>query len=107
MVGRALIDMGFNVIPVHPKRETVWGLPAYPTVNDIPVPVDMVDLFRAPQFCPDHAREALRMDPRPKIFWMQSGIVSPEARDILTESGIHVVEDHCTKVELQALGINR
>ena len=107
MVGRTLIDMGFNVIPVHPKRETVWGLPAYPTVNDIPVPVDMVDLFRAAQFCPDHAREALRMDPRPKIFWMQSGITSPEARNILTGSGIHVVEDHCTKVELQALGITR
>lgn len=107
MVGRALIDMGFTVIPVHPKRSDVWGLATYPSLGDIPAPVDLVDVFRAPQFCPDHARETLALDPLPKIFWMQSGIVSPEAREILAGSGITVVEDHCTKVEMQALGIRR
>lgn len=105
MVGRALIDMGFTVIPVHPKRTDVWGLATYPALGDIPVPVDLVDVFRAPQFCPDHARETLALEPRPKVFWMQSGIVSPEARDILAGSGITVVEDHCTKVEMQAMEI--
>ncbi|WP_207259588.1 CoA-binding protein [Desulfovibrio sp. Huiquan2017] len=105
MVGRALIDMGFTVIPVHPKRTDVWGLATYPTLGDIPVPVDLVDVFRAPQFCPDHARETLALEPRPKVFWMQSGIVSPEARNILAGSGITVVEDHCTQVEMRAMGI--
>lgn len=107
MVGRALIDMGYEVIPVHPKRTDVWGLPTYPTLADIPVEVDLVDLFRAAQFCPDHAREVLNMDPLPKVFWMQSGIASPEARAILDGSGIAVVEDRCTKVEFQAMGISR
>lgn len=106
MVGRALIDMGFTVIPVHPKRSDVWGLPTYPTLGDIPVPVDLVDLFRAAQFCPDHAREVLAMDPLPKIFWMQSGITSPVAKELLAGSGIVVVEDRCTKVEMQAMGIH-
>ncbi|WP_319543815.1 CoA-binding protein [uncultured Pseudodesulfovibrio sp.] len=106
-VGRTMIDMGFDIIPVHPKRPDVWGLKTYQSVSDIPVPVDVVDLFRAPQFCPDHAREVLTMSPLPKIFWMQSGVVSPEARAILEGSGIVVVEDRCLKVELQVLGITR
>ncbi|MBG0790141.1 MAG: CoA-binding protein [Desulfovibrionaceae bacterium] len=104
-VGRALIDMGFTVIPVHPKRRDVWGLTTYPSVTDIPVPVDLVDVFRAPQFCPDHAREVLEMNPLPKVFWMQEGIASPEARAILAESGVTVVEDRCTKVEFLAMGV--
>jgi hypothetical protein len=107
MVGRALIEMGFTVIPVHPKRSDVWGLPTYSALGDIPMQVDMVDLFRAPQFCPAHAREVLAMTPLPKIFWMQSGISSPEAREILAGSGITVVEDRCSKVEMQAMGIHR
>ncbi|WP_272701316.1 CoA-binding protein [Desulfovibrio sp. Fe33] len=107
MVGRALIEMGFTVIPVHPKRSDVWGLPTYASLGDIPTPVDMVDLFRSPQFCPEHAREVLAMSPLPRIFWMQSGITSPEAREILSGSGITVVEDRCSKVEMQAMGIRR
>lgn len=107
MVGRALIEMGFEVIPVHPKRTNVWGLITYKSVTDIPVPVDLVDVFRAPQFCPAHAREVLTMDQLPKVFWMQSGISSPEARAILEEKNITVVEDRCTKVEFQAMGISR
>ncbi|WP_316900235.1 CoA-binding protein [Pseudodesulfovibrio indicus] len=107
MVGRALIDMGYEVIPVHPKRSDVWGLTTYPTLADIPEPVDLVDIFRAPQFCADHAYEVLDMNPLPRVFWMQSGITSPEARQILARSPITVVENRCTKVEFQAMGISR
>ena len=107
MVGRALMDMGFDVIPVHPKRENIWGLTTYKSVTDIPEPVDMVDLFRAAEFCPDHAHEVLTLNPLPKIFWMQQGIRSPEVHTLLAGSGIAVVEDRCTKVEFQAMGINR
>ncbi|WP_243546062.1 CoA-binding protein [Pseudodesulfovibrio tunisiensis] len=106
-VGREMIEMGFNVIPVHPVRENVWGLKAYKCVTDIPEPVDVVDLFRNAQFCPDHAREVLRMNPLPRLFWMQENIYSPEAREILKKSGIIVIEDRCLKVELQQLGIAR
>jgi len=102
-VGRYLLAAGFRVIPVHPKRETVWGLKAYQRLEDIPEPVDVVDLFRAAEACPEHARETLRLAVRPRCFWMQSGIVSAEATEILRDSGVRVVEDRCLKVEHQRL----
>jgi len=98
-VGRYLIEAGFRVIPVHPKRTEVWGLKAYPTLGDIPEPVDLVDLFRAAEACPAHAGEFLRLAPLPRCFWMQSGIVSAEARAILAGRPVLVVEDRCLMVE--------
>ncbi|MDQ7835929.1 MAG: CoA-binding protein [Humidesulfovibrio sp.] len=98
-VGRYLLEAGFRVIPVHPKRAEVWGLKAYPTINDIPEPVDLVDLFRAADFCPAHAEEFLRLSPLPKCFWMQSGIVSQQARAILSGHPVLVVEDRCLMVD--------
>lgn len=99
-VGRFLIERGYTVFPVHPVRKSVWGLAAYPTLADIGEPVDIVDLFRAAEFCPAHARETLALPQRPQIFWMQLGIESGEARDLLAGSGIHVVENACLMVEL-------
>lgn len=98
-VGRYLMDAGFTVIPVHPKRTSVWGLAAYPTLADVPHPVDLVDLFRAPEYCPDHARETLALAERPRGFWMQSGIISAEARSLLRGTGMVVVEDRCLMVD--------
>lgn len=98
-IGRYLIHAGFTVIPVHPKRKDVWGLTTYPTLADIPIPLDLVNLFRKAAFCPDHAHETLNMNQLPKGFWMQSGIVSPEARAILKTAPIIVVEDRCTMVD--------
>lgn len=102
-VGRYLIETGFRVIPVHPKRENVWGLKTYPSILDIPEKIDLVDLFRAAQFCPDHAEEILKLEELPKVFWMQSGIASPEARQILSEKPVTVIEDRCLMIEHQRL----
>lgn len=98
-VGRYLIRAGYTIIPVHPVRKEVWGLPAFAGLGDIQGQVDIVNLFRAPQYCPEHAREVLAMRHKPKAFWMQMGITSPEAAQILEGSGILVVQDKCTKVE--------
>jgi len=98
-VGRYLIDAGFTVLPVHPKRSSVWGLAAYPSLADVPQEIDMVNLFRAPDYCPKHAQEMLCLASRPRSFWMQSGIVSPDARAVLQGSGTFVVEDRCLMVE--------
>ena len=98
-VGRYLIEAVYTVIPVHPKRKTVWGLPACVSLADISVPVDVVDVFRAPGYCAAHAREALLLSPRPRLFWMQLGITSSEASALLAEQGIGVVEDACLMVE--------
>ena len=105
--GRAMIHMGFDIIPVHPARSDVWGLTTYKSVADIPGSVNVVDLFRNAKFCPDHAREVLTMDPLPKIFWMQEGISSAEAREILADSTVTVIEDRCLMVELKRFGITR
>ncbi len=102
-VGRYLIQAGYNVIPVHPKRKGVWGLETYSSLTEIPGHVDIVDVFRAPEFCPDHAREVLNMAELPLAFWMQLGITSQEAGDILQPASITVIQDKCIKVEHERL----
>ncbi|WP_374281126.1 CoA-binding protein [Desulfovibrio sp.] len=98
-VGRYLLEQGYRVVPVHPVRKTVWGLPAFATIAELPEPVDIINLFRAPEYCPGHAQEVLDLGWKPKVFWMQLGIRSPEARQALAETGITVVEDSCIMVE--------
>ena len=102
-VGRYLIEKGFTVYPVHPVRKDVWGLPTFARLIDIPQPVDIVNLFRASEHCSAHAQETLELAGTPKIFWMQSGIFSFEARTILSGSPILVVEDLCLMVEHRRL----
>lgn len=98
-VGRYLIRAGYRVVPVHPARETVWGLQAFPTLADVPHPIDIVDVFRAPAHCPDHARECSALTPRPDMFWMQRGITHPEVEAVLAGSGTSVIQDRCLMVE--------
>lgn len=102
-VGRYLIAAGYEVIPVHPKRKDVWGLKTYSRLADVPVPIDLVNLFRAAQYCPEHALEVLALPVRPKAFWMQLGIRSPQARELLEPAGILVIEDSCSMVEHRRL----
>lgn len=99
MVGLYLIDAGFKVIPVHPKRQNVWGLETYKSILDIPEAVDLIDLFRASQFCPDHAKECMQLKKLPKVFWMQEGIFSPQSRELLFDEDITVIEDRCLMVD--------
>lgn len=102
-VGLYLLEAGYDVIPIHPARTGVWGLPTFKTLADVPRPVDLVDVFRAPQYCLDHAREAAVLTPRPLCFWMQSGITSLDAAQFLHDAGITVVQDACAMVEHQRL----
>ncbi len=105
-VGRYLLEAGYALAPVHPARKEVWGLPASASLADLPargIAPDIVCLFRAPDYCPDHARETLALPSPPLLFWMQEGIRSPEAGAILAGSGIRIVEDLCLKTEHQRL----
>lgn len=103
MVGRYLMEVGYNVIPVHPMRKQVWGLPTYTCLADVPEPIDIVNLFRASQYCPEHARETLALSPKPSLFWMQEGIGSAEAGSILMPAKIAVVEDACIMIDHRRL----
>lgn len=102
-VGRYLMHAGYTLFPVHPRRRNVWGLETYPALADIPVPVDLVNVFRAPELCAAHAEEALALAPKPLLFWMQLGIASAEAARVLADQGVFVVEDACLMVEHKRL----
>ncbi len=98
-VGQYLINAGYTVYPVHPVRQNIWNLPTYTSVLEIPGPIDIVDVFRAPEFCAAHAHECLQLQTQPLCFWMQLGITSAEAKAILEPKNILVIENKCTMVE--------
>jgi uncharacterized protein len=96
-VMRYLLDAGYRAIPVRPRDcKEVLGVPCVASLAEIPEPIDLVDVFRRPEFTPDVAREAVAAGA--KALWLQSGIVSSQARAIAEEAGIDYVEDACTKV---------
>lgn len=102
-VGRYLIGAGYEIFPVHPVRKNVWGLATYKTIGDLPCAVDLVNVFRAPQYCPGHAQEVLALPEKPLGFWMQLGISSQEASDMLERENICVVDNACLMVDHRRL----
>jgi predicted CoA-binding protein len=97
---------GWRIIPVNPSLDgELFGEPAYPSLADIPHPVDLVNVFRPPWDAPDVAREAVAIGA--PALWLQLGIVSPEARRIAEEAGIDYVEDRCLIIERAAAGLTR
>jgi predicted CoA-binding protein len=102
-VMRYLLAQGYDVIPVRPLDcDEVLGVPCVATLADIDRPIDLVDVFRRPEYTPDHAREAVDTDA--KALWLQLGIRSEKARRIATEGGLDYVEDLCTAVVHRNLG---
>jgi predicted CoA-binding protein len=97
-VAQSLRAAGKEIIPVNPNHKTVMGLTCYPSLAAVPGEIDLVDVFRRPEFCADVAREAVVVSA--KGLWLQSGITNSEAREIARRAGIDFVEDRCLKVEL-------
>ena len=95
-VMRYLLDAGYRCIPVNPGCDEVLGVPAVASLAEIDEPIDLVDVFRRPELCPAHAREAVEAGAG--ALWLQLGIVSSEARRIAEEAGLDYVEDACTKI---------
>ena len=97
---RYLVAVGYDVVPVHPREREVEGLTCYPTLGDAVAatgPVEIVDVFRRAEACPEHAREAVAVGAR--CLWLQLGIVSAEAARIAHAGGLAVVMDRCSKIE--------
>ena len=101
-IAEILIDAGYDVIPVHPKATEILGRTAYPTLKDIPVPVDIVDVFRPAEEAEGIARQAVEIGA--KTVWLQLGITSAEARDVAEAAGVHYVEDTCIGATTVRLG---
>jgi uncharacterized protein len=95
-VMRYLLDQGYQVIPVRPHRTEILGIPCVDSVTDIEEPVDLVDVFRRAEFCPEVAEQAAAAGA--KALWLQLGIVSPEARAIAEGAGMDYVENACTAI---------
>lgn len=98
-----LVDLqrlGYVVVPVNPTADEIAGLRCYPTLReavDATGPVDVVDVFRLPPACPEHAREAVDVGAR--CLWLQLGIASREAGEIAHAAGMSVVMNKCLVVE--------
>ena len=99
-----LQGLGYDVVPVNPTATEVAGLACHPTLAaavQATGQVDIVDVFRLPQACPAHAREAVEIGA--KVLWLQLGIASREAGRIAHEGGLAVVMNRCLAVEAARL----
>lgn len=88
-----LVRRGWNVIPVNPNEEHVAGMRSYPTLADVPEPIDLVNVFRPAIEAPGIARQAVEVGA--SAIWLQLGIMSDEARRIAAAAGLAYVEDAC------------
>jgi len=96
-VGYYLKRHGYQVIPVNPRETEILGEKCYPSLLDVPVHVDVVDVFRAPSALPAIARDAVAIGAG--ALWCQYGVINEEANQIATGAGLTVIVDRCIKVE--------
>ena len=106
-----LISQGYDVVPVNPREAEVLGRRAYPSVKDVPGPVEVVDIFREPEAVPAIVEEAIAVGA--KVVWMQLGVINEEAAERARQAGLQVMMDRCMKIEharffggLNTIGMN-
>ncbi|MFS0672545.1 CoA-binding protein [Ornithinibacillus sp. 179-J 7C1 HS] len=95
-ISKIMQDIGYRIIPVNPTIDEVLGEKSYATLLDIKEPIDIINVFRRPEFLPDIAKEAAQTEC--KVFWAQQGITNDEAYEFLNERGYTVIMDLCIKV---------
>ncbi|MBY7143558.1 CoA-binding protein [Virgibacillus sp. NKC19-3] len=95
-IAKIMQEKGYRIIPVNPTVEEVLGEKSYPKLTDIPEKVDIINVFRRPEYLPAIAEEAAQTDCR--VFWAQQGIVNEEAYHYLKERDFIVMMDLCIKV---------
>jgi hypothetical protein len=104
-VARYLSLRGKAVIGVNPglAGQALFGQTIRARLSDIPEPVDMVDVFRAPEAVPGIVDDVLGLVPVPSVLWLQIGITHPQAEARAREAGLTVIADRCPKIEYQRL----
>ncbi len=103
VVMKYMQDFGYKVIPVNPfaKGETINGEVVINDIEDIKIPVDIIDVFRPSKEAPDIAKKAAKIGS--KVLWLQYGLHNEEAKKISEESKIQYVSDKCIKQEYQKI----
>jgi predicted CoA-binding protein len=96
-----LLERGYHMIPVNPGHDghEMLGQRIYARLADIPEPIDMVDIFRGSQYALGIVQEALALDPRPSVIWMQLSVRNDEAAALAEANGMKVVMNRCPKIE--------
>lgn len=100
-VARYLIDAGYEVIPINPHIESWQGIPAYPTVSSVGRKLDLVDVFRRPEFVMDTVVDAIGA--QAGAIWTQLGVVNDSATQRSIGADIPIVVDRCTAIEHRRL----
>ncbi len=96
-VGFYLKRNGYDVVPVNPRETEILGMTCYPSLEDIPDPVDVVDVFREPAAVPQIAEESVAIGA--KYMWLQFGVISSEGVSIAAAGGVKSIVDRCIKIE--------
>jgi uncharacterized protein len=106
-----LIAEGYDVTPVNPRESVVLGRRSYPTLMEVPDPIEVVDIFREPAAVPEIVEQAVSR--QAKVVWMQLGVIHEQAAQRASDAGLEVVMDRCMKIEharffggLNAVGLN-
>ncbi|SOC43503.1 PLP-dependent aspartate aminotransferase family protein [Salinicoccus kekensis] len=100
-LARKMQRLGYKIIPVNPRESEILGEKAYPDLKSVPEHIDVVQVFRSPEAAVGIAKEAVEV--KPEVFWLQEGVISPEAADIARDGGLQVVHNRCTYKEAQRL----
>jgi len=97
-VAKYLQSVGYKIIPIYPKEESILGEKVYRSLNEIPFAVDMVNIFRKPAILDSVADECIKRGDV-KVFWSQIGIVNNAAAQKAQDAGMRVVQNYCSMVE--------
>ena len=100
-IAQYLRDEGYTVYPVNPTVETIDGEPSYPSLADVPEPIDIVNVFRRSEHLQGVVDDAIDVDA--KAVWSQLGVVDMQAYETAQQAELAIVMDQCIKVEHQRL----
>ncbi len=97
IVAEYLLNHGYKIIPVNPNLDSLFGLKAYPNLLSIPDEIEIVDIFRKPEFVDEIVEQAIQK--KAKVIWMQIGVINEKEAKKAEKAGLKVVMNKCIKVE--------